>query len=100
VIYNLGEDVGTDAEEGFSRLDARLHSVTWDSSQRKVFTIPVALSIMVFFALCAQCAATLAVIRRETNSWRWPAFAFTYMTTLAYLGAMATYQVGTWIGGL
>ena len=35
---------------------------------------------MVFFALCAQCAATLAVIRRETNSWRWPAFTFAYMT--------------------
>jgi ferrous iron transport protein B len=52
---------------------------------------------MVFFALCAQCAATLAVIKRETNSWRWPAFTFAYMTTLAYLGAFVTYQVGTWI---
>ena len=55
--------------------------------------------MMVFYALCAQCAATLAVIRRETNSWRWPAFTFAYMTGLAYLGAMATYQVGTWISG-
>jgi ferrous iron transport protein B len=59
-----------------------------------VFNIPVALSIMVFFALCAQCGATLAVIRRETNSWRWPIFTFTYMTVLAYLGALVTYQVG------
>ena len=65
----------------------------------KVFNLPVALSIMVFFALCAQCAATLAVIRRETNSWRWPLFTFAYMTTLAYLGALVTYQVGMWIGG-
>jgi ferrous iron transport protein B len=48
---------------------------------------------MVFFALCAQCAATLAVIRRETNSWRWPAFTFAYMTALAYIGALITYQV-------
>ena len=64
-----------------------------------MFTVPVALSIMVFFALCAQCAATLAVIRRETNSWRWPAFTFAYMTTLAYLGALVTCQLGTWIGG-
>jgi len=54
---------------------------------------------MVFFALCAQCAATLAVIKRETNSWRWPAFTFAYMTILAYLGALVTYQLGTWIGG-
>ncbi len=44
--------------------------------------------------LCAQCAATLAVIRRETNSWRWPAFTLAYMTALAYLGGLVTYQVG------
>jgi len=48
---------------------------------------------MVFFALCAQCAATLAVIKRETNSWRWPIFTFVYMTVLAYVGALITYQV-------
>ena len=54
---------------------------------------------MVFYALCAQCAATLAVIKRETNSWRWPIFSFTYMTTLAYLAAMTTYQLGMWVGG-
>ena len=41
-----------------------------------------------------QCAATLAVIRRETNSWRWPAFTFVYMTALAYVGALVTYQIG------
>jgi ferrous iron transport protein B len=60
--------------------------------------VPVALSVMVFFALCCQCASTLAVMRRETNSWRWPAFTFAYMTALAYLGALVVYQVGTWIG--
>lgn len=99
VIYNLGEDVDPETEETATRLHARLRAATWDGTDRKVFGVPVALSIMVFFALCAQCAATLAVIQRETNSWRWPAFTFTYMTVLAYLGAMLTYQVGTWIGG-
>jgi len=54
---------------------------------------------MVFFALCCQCASTLAVIRRETKSWSWPAFTFVYMTVLAYIGALVTYQVGTAIGG-
>ena len=54
---------------------------------------------MVFFALCCQCASTLAVIRRETRSWRWPAFTFAYMTVLAYVGALLVYQVGTWIAG-
>ena len=58
-----------------------------------VFTIPVALSLMVFFALCCQCASTLAVIRRETRTWRWPLFTFTYMTALAYVGALVVYQV-------
>lgn len=66
------------------------------SPPRRVFNVPVALSIMVFFALCAQCAATLAVMRRETNSWGWPIFAFVYMTALAYVGALVTYQVGMW----
>lgn len=99
VIYNLGEDVESQTEEGTTQLHRRLRSVTWDGTDRKVFNLPVALSIMVFFALCAQCAATLAVIKRETNSWRWPLFTFTYMTVLAYVGAMLTYQVGMWIAG-
>ena len=50
--------------------------------------------LMVFFALCCQCASTLAVMRRETRSWGWPAFTFTYMTVLAYVGALAVYQIG------
>jgi len=61
-----------------------------------VFNVPVALSILIFFALSAQCAATLAVIRRETNSWRWPAMVFGYMTLAAYTGAFLTYQLGMW----
>ena len=55
----------------------------------KVYNVPVALSIMVFFALCAQCAGTLMTIKRETNRWIWPVFTFVYMTTLAYVGAFA-----------
>ncbi|MBN2477192.1 MAG: ferrous iron transport protein B [Pirellulales bacterium] len=101
VVYNLGEDIDVESPGDTGRLHAKLHAATWDGTDppRKVFNIPVALSILVFFALCAQCAATLAVIRRETNSWRWPAFTFGYMTTLAYVGALVTYQVGMWIGG-
>ena len=49
---------------------------------------------MVFFALCAQCAATLITIKRETGSWFWPVLTFINMTTLAYVGALVTYQVG------
>jgi ferrous iron transport protein B len=79
-------------------LQETLQDATWDGTDRPVFTIPVALGLMVFFSLCAQCGATLVVIKRETGNWFWPIFTFVYMTTLAYLGAMVTYQVGTWIG--
>ena len=100
VIYNLGEvDMDESVESADSPLKQQLRAAVWDSDSpragQKVYTLPVALSITVFFALCAQCAATLVVIKRETNSWRWPVFTFVYMTSLAYLAAFITYQVGT-----
>jgi ferrous iron transport protein B len=98
VIYNLG-DIDPGEEEGGTALVRRLRAATWDGTNRKVFTLPVALSIMVFFALCAQCASTLVVIGRETNSWLWPVVTFTYMTVLAWLAAFATYQIGTLLLG-
>jgi ferrous iron transport protein B len=97
VVYGLGKKFDSRSSESRGALGARLRNAVWDGSQRPVFTLPVALSLMVFFALCAQCAATLAVIRRETNSWRWPVFSFVYMTSLAYFGALFTYQLGTWL---
>ncbi|MFM8577490.1 MAG: ferrous iron transporter B [Planctomycetaceae bacterium] len=94
VIYNLGT-IDPGEEEGATMLVRRLKAATWDGSDRKVYTLPVALSIMVFFALCAQCASTLVVISQETGSWIWPVFAFAYMTALAWLGAFVTFQVAT-----
>ena len=89
-IYSLGGDV----DEQNAGLQATLRSATWPDG-RLVYSIPVALSIMVFFALCAQCASTLMIIRRETNHWGWALFTFTYMTTLAYLGAWLVYTVSS-----
>jgi|CXWL01.1.fsa_nt_gi ferrous iron transport protein B len=89
-IYNLGGE----EDENSSGLRDQLQSATWPDG-RRVFNPAVALSIMVFFALCCQCGGTLAVIRRETNSWRWPAITFAYMTGLAYVAAMVTYQVAS-----
>ncbi|REK10915.1 MAG: ferrous iron transport protein B [Planctomycetota bacterium] len=94
VIYNLGGDLDVGAASDQDRLGARMRAAEWDDTGEPVYNVPVALSIMVFFALCAQCAATLVIIRRETNSWRWPVFTFVYMTTLAYGAALVTYQVG------
>jgi ferrous iron transport protein B len=93
VIFNLGEEV----DENSTELQDSLQNANWSGSQRKLFTIPVALSVMVFFALCAQCVSTLAVIRRETNSYFWPTFTFVYMTVLAYAGAFLTYQIGSYL---
>jgi ferrous iron transport protein B len=93
VLYNSGPDVDVGAESDQNRLRDRLRAARWDDTGEQVYNLAVALSIMVFFALCAQCAATLAVIRRETNSWRWPIFTFAYMTSLAYVAALVTYQV-------
>lgn len=56
------------------------------------------LSLLVFFALACQCMSTLAVVRRETRTWRWPAFLFGYMTALAWLCSFAVWQVGTRLG--
>jgi ferrous iron transport protein B len=88
-IYSLGGEVD-DQDQG---LVGAMQAATWPDG-RKVYNVPVAFSIMVFFALCAQCGSTLIVIKRETNSWFWPAFTFVYMTALAYVGALLTYQLG------
>jgi len=84
--------VGNEADE--ASLAGRLTAATWPDG-RAVFTLPMVLGLLVFYAWCLQCAATLAVIRRETNSWRWPVFAWAYMTTLGYAGALLIYQLGT-----
>jgi ferrous iron transport protein B len=65
---------------------------------RPAFTPLIALALMVFFALCGQCVATLGTIAREAHSWRWAAFTFVYMTVLAWVGAVAVYQLGTLMG--
>lgn len=86
-LFNLGDEL----DETSPGLIETLRAATWPDG-RPLFTIPVALSIMVFFALCCQCAATLVTIRRETLQWRWPIISFTYMTVLAYVAALITYQ--------
>jgi ferrous iron transport protein B len=87
-IYAVGEE----ADE--ASLTAKLRSATWPDG-RPVFTLPMVLGLLLFYAWCLQCAATLAIIRRETNSWRWPVFAWTYMTVIGYSGALLIYQIGS-----
>ncbi|MBI3245642.1 MAG: ferrous iron transport protein B [Deltaproteobacteria bacterium] len=89
-IYNLGNE----QDEESVQLREAMRAERWPDG-RLVYTPVVAVSVMVFFALCCQCGATLATIKRETGSWGYAAFTFTYMTSLAYLGALLVYQVGS-----
>jgi ferrous iron transport protein B len=94
VIAVLGTVYAVGGEADESTLAGRLKSATWPDG-RAVYTLPMVFGLLIFYACCLQCAATLAVIRRETNSWRWPLFAWAYMTTLGYVGALLVYQLGT-----
>jgi ferrous iron transport protein B len=66
---------------------------------RPVFTPAVVAALLVFFVFALQCMSTLAVLRRETNSWRWPAFAFTYLLVIAYGASFITYRIASALGG-
>jgi ferrous iron transport protein B len=101
VVFQAGkveaDEIREQEDVAGSDLGQALQQARWQDGPRrgaKLFTIPAVLGLLVFFALCCQCASTLAVIRRETRSWRWPAFTFVYMTALAYVGALVVYQVG------
>ena len=59
----------------------------------KVYTLPAALSLMVFYVLAMQCMSTLAVVKRETRSWKWPFIQFVYMTALAYVCSFVVYHI-------
>jgi len=62
---------------------------------RPVYTTPMAVGLLVFYAYCLQCVSTMAAMRRETGTWRWPLLSWAYMTALGYLGALVCYQLGT-----
>lgn len=87
ILFSLGGD----QDEESNDLRQAIQRAQWPDG-RPLMTGPAAFALMVFFALCCQCGATLATIRRETNSWRWPIFTFVYMTGLAWVMAVATYQ--------
>jgi ferrous iron transport protein B len=86
-IYAVGDvDGGDDAL--ITRLRAAEHP-----DGTPVFTTGMAVGLLIFYAFCLQCAATLAVMYRETNSWRWPLGAWVYMTGLGYFGALLAYRL-------
>ncbi len=87
IVGTLGTIYGIEAaEEDTSSLEKALQSE---------LTLPAAVALMIFFAFALQCISTIAVVRRETGSWRWPIIQFAYMGLLAYLSSWVTYAVLT-----
>lgn len=85
LIYSLGGDV----DETSQALQVTLANA---------WTLPMSLAFIAWYVYAPQCFATLATVRRETNSWKWTAFMFGYLISLAYLASMATYWIAVWAG--
>ena len=93
IIYNVGKDENEESPTLISAIrDAKRDDGT------PAWTPLTALSLMIFFVLAMQCMSTVAVVRRETNSWNWTLFMVSYMTALAYIGSLITYQGGRFFG--
>ena len=84
IIATLGTLHGVDPESHASDLQVAL---------RHELTPAGAVALLIFFAFAMQCMSTIAVVRRETNGWKWPILQFAYMTTVAYLAAFAAYRI-------
>jgi ferrous iron transport protein B len=93
IIYNVGKDENEESQTLIQAVrDAK------DENGKPAWTGLTAITLMVFFVLAMQCMSTIAVVRRETNSWSWTLFMVGYMTALAYFGAFLTYQGGKMLG--
>jgi ferrous iron transport protein B len=84
IIATLGTLHGVDPES---------HSTDLQAALRHELTPAGAVALLVFFAFAMQCMSTIAVVRRETNGWKWPVIQFSYMTTVAYIAAFAAYNI-------
>ena len=91
-IYNI-----ENADDESVSLRQQLQNDIDPATGAPTFTILTAICIMVYYVLAMQCMSTVAVVRRETNGWKWPLFQFSYMTLLAYVGTFITYRMGLWI---
>lgn len=87
-IYSIGS-AADDESTVRERLDAARDPVTG----RKVYTAATSLSLLIFYVFAMQCMSTLAIVKRETGSWKWALIQFLFMTGLAYFGSFLTYQI-------
>ena len=88
IVYGVGQDAAE--HHSASLYDSLRHAMRSDGTP--MFTTATCASLLVYYILAAQCLSTTAVVRRETNSWKWPLFQIAYMTGLAYVAAFIVYQ--------
>ena len=84
--------VGDNADENSETLRQKMNAATWPNGD-KVYTLGAGLSLLVFYALAMQCMSTLAVVKRETHTWKWPVIMLVYMTGLAYVMSFITFHL-------
>jgi ferrous iron transport protein B len=84
--------VGSDADENDLTLRQKMQSAVRPDGT-KVYTLATGLSLMVFYVLAMQCMSTIAIVKRETQSWKWALIQVAYMTALAYLVSLLVYQL-------
>lgn len=89
-IYSIEGD-----DEDIVTLKQKLINDINPETGKPVYSVATALSLMIFFALAMQCMSTIAIVRRETNSWKWPTAMFVYMSALAYVCSLLTFQIGS-----
>jgi ferrous iron transport protein B len=89
-IYNIQGGNGNSVS-----LRAQMQKDVDPSTGLSKFNVLTAICVMVYYVLAMQCMSTLAVMRRETNGWKWPLFQLGYMTTLAYAVTFAVYRIGS-----
>ncbi len=87
-IYSVGSD-----DENTSTIKEKMRSEVNQDTGRKRFNFPVGMSLMVFYAFAMQCLATLAIVKRETKTWKWPLIQLFGMGLLAYFSSFLTYQI-------
>lgn len=89
-LYNVG------SSEDLLRVSQQMELARNPSTGEKTFTLPVALSLLVFYALAMQCMSTMAVVKKETDSWKWPTLQFIYMTGIAYILSFITFHLASY----
>jgi ferrous iron transport protein B len=99
MVSTLGLVYGMEADEDDPvQLRAALREDVDPNTGKHRHTPLTGLALMVFFVYACQCMSTLAVVRRETRSWKWPVFMLVSMTGIAYVAALLVFQVGRALG--